>query len=88
MEPSVALDISREAIILLVKVAAPVMIVALVVGLVISLVQALTQIQEQTLTFVPKMLAIFMTLILTLPYIGRELALFAEKLSGMIINGG
>jgi len=88
MEPSVALDLSRDAIILLVKIAAPVMIVALVAGLIVSLFQALTQIQEQTLTFVPKILAIFLTLIITLPYIGHELALFSEKLSSMIVSGG
>ena len=87
MDSSVALDISREAIILLIKIAAPVMLVALVVGLVVSLFQALTQIQEQTLTFVPKMLAIFITLIITLPYIGHELSIFSEKLATMIVNG-
>ncbi len=88
MDPSTTLDISREAIILLVKISAPIMVVALVVGLIISLFQALTQIQEQTLTFVPKILAIFVTLIITLPYIGKELAVFSEKLAVMIVSGG
>ena len=88
MDPSTTLDISREAIILLIRIAAPIMLVALVVGLVISLFQALTQIQEQTLNFVPKILAIFLTLILTLPYMGKELALFSEKLAVMIVSGG
>ena len=63
MDAATTIDISREAILLLVRIAAPVMVIALVVGLVISLFQALTQIQEQTLTFVPKILAIFITLI-------------------------
>lgn len=88
MDPATTLDISREAIILLIKIAAPIMIVALVVGLAVSLFQALTQIQEQTLTFVPKMIAIFITLILTLPFIGKELSTFSERLAAMIAGGG
>ena len=88
MDPGTTLDIGREAILLLIKIAAPVMIVALVVGLIISLFQALTQIQEQTLTFVPKMLEIFVTLIITLPFIGKELGVFSERLAAMIVSGG
>jgi flagellar biosynthetic protein FliQ len=53
------LDVSRDAIFTLVVVSSPVMLVGLVVGLAISLLQALTQIQEMTLAFVPKILAIF-----------------------------
>lgn len=86
MEAAATLDISREAIILLIKISAPLMLVALVVGLTISLLQALTQIQEQTLTFVPKILAIFVTLILTLPFIGREMLVFSEKISSLIVG--
>jgi flagellar biosynthetic protein FliQ len=88
MDPATVLDIGRDAIILLIKISAPIMIIALVVGLVVSLFQALTQIQEQTLTFVPKILAIFITLIITLPFIGKELQIFSEKLASMIISGG
>lgn len=88
MDPATALDVGRDAIILLIKIAAPIMIVALVVGLAVSLFQALTQIQEQTLTFVPKILAIFVTLIITLPFIGKELQVFSERLASMIITGG
>jgi len=88
MDPATTLDISREAILLLIRIAAPIMLVALIVGLIVSLFQALTQIQEQTLTFVPKILAIFLTLIVSLPFIGRELGVLSERLSTMIINGG
>lgn len=88
MDPATTLDIGRDAIILLIRISAPIMIVALVVGLVVSLFQALTQIQEQTLTFVPKILAIFLTLILTLPFIGKEMQIFSERLASMIISGG
>ena len=61
------LDVAREAIYTLVIVAAPVMLVGLGVGVVISLLQALTQIQEQTLAFVPKILAVFVSLLIALP---------------------
>lgn len=87
MDPATTMDISREAILLLIKVSAPVMLAALVVGLAISLFQALTQIQEQTLTFVPKILAIFLMLIITLPFIGKELGNFSDRLSIMISQG-
>jgi len=61
------LDVARYAIWTIVVVSSPLMIVGLVVGVVVSLFQALTQIQEQTLIFVPKILAIFVTLLLALP---------------------
>ncbi len=88
MDPATVLDIARDAIILLIKIAAPIMLVALIVGLIISLFQALTQIQEPTLSFVPKIVAIFVTMLLTLPFIGKELMAFSEKLASMIVNGG
>ena len=56
--------VSSEALYLVIKVAAPVLLVSLVVGLIISIFQTVTSIQEQTLTFVPKIIAIFLTLIL------------------------
>ena len=62
------LDVARDAIWTIVLVSSPLMVVGLVVGVAISLVQALTQIQEMTLVFVPKILAIFVTLILALPF--------------------
>ena len=61
-------DVMRDGIWVLIKVAGPAMIVSLVIGIAISLFQALTQLQEPTLTFVPKILAIFGTLILTMPF--------------------
>ena len=57
------LDVARDAIWTIIVVSSPLMIVGLVVGVVVSLLQALTQIQEQTLVFVPKILAIFVTLL-------------------------
>ena len=62
------LDVARDAIWTIVVVSSPLMVIGLVVGVVVSLFQALTQIQEQTLIFVPKILAIFVTLLLALPF--------------------
>jgi len=67
MDAPEVLEIGREAIWVSIQIGAPVMGVALVVGLAISLVQALTQIQEMTLTFVPKILVIFLSLLIFLP---------------------
>ncbi len=73
------LDIARDAIFTLIIVSAPVMLVGLVVGLAISLLQALTQIQEMTISFVPKILAIFISLLVALPFM-------AEKLHGQMLR--
>lgn len=62
MSTGVVIDIAREALWLIIKCSAPLLIVSLVVGLVISIFQTVTSIQEQTLTFVPKILSIFITL--------------------------
>ena len=59
-----------------------------VVGVVIALFQALTQIQEQTQVFVPKILAIFVTMLLTLPFMGAMLGNYMTRLVDMIIVGG
>jgi flagellar biosynthetic protein FliQ len=62
------LDVARDALVTLVLVASPLMLVGLVIGVVISLLQALTQIQEMTLVFVPKILAIFAAMLIALPF--------------------
>lgn len=81
------LDVAREAIITLVVVSAPVMLVGLAVGVAISLFQALTQIQEMTLTFVPKMLVILVSLLVLLPFMLTTLTTFTESLVSRIISG-
>lgn len=73
MEAADVLDVARDAILVTVLVASPVMLVGLVVGLVIALFQALTQIQEMTLTFVPKIIAIFLSLLLFMPFMGQQM---------------
>lgn len=68
MSPLMFLDLIKETIYLILMLSAPVLIVAMVAGLLISLVQAVTQIQEATLTFVPKILACLFTLVLVSPW--------------------
>jgi len=81
------LDIARGAIFLLLKLSGPLMIVGLVVGVVIALLQALTQIQEMTLVFVPKIIAVFLTLLVTLPYMGQALTSYMDMIFARIISG-
>jgi flagellar biosynthetic protein FliQ len=69
-----ALDLAREAMWVLVAMAAPAMLVGLVVGVVIGILQALTQIQESTLVFVPKILAVFAALILFMPFMAASMS--------------
>lgn len=64
MTQEVIIDIFTQTLVLIIKVSAPMLLVSLVVGLIISILQTITSIQEQTLTFVPKLLAIFLTLML------------------------
>jgi flagellar biosynthetic protein FliQ len=82
------LDIAQEGIWVLIKVSGPVMLVALFVGLIIALFQALTQIQEMTLTFVPKIIAIFVSLFIFLPFMGETLSDFMGMIAERIINLG
>ena len=87
MNPVDTIDFARSAIITLLEIIAPSMLTALVVGLGIGLLQALTQIQEQTLIFVPKILAIFVTLLLALPFMADSLHSHMMRISSRIIGG-
>ena len=87
MTPNDAIDIGRDAIIVSLKLGGPIMMLALVVGIVISLFQALTQIQETTLTFVPKIIAILLGMILLLPFMLSTLTGFTERLFDRVISG-
>lgn len=73
MNEAQALDIAREAVYALLIVSSPLMIIGLAVGLAIAIFQALTQIQEVTLTFVPKIVVIFLSLLVLLPFMLRKL---------------
>jgi flagellar biosynthesis protein FliQ len=81
------LDVARDAIWTIVVVSSPLMVIGLVVGVVVSLFQALTQIQEQTLIFVPKILAIFVTLLLAVPFMADSLHGYMMRISSRIIGG-
>lgn len=81
------LDVARDAIVTLLIVAAPLMLVGLVVGIAISLLQALTQIQETTLVFVPKILAIFVALLIALPFMADALHSNFLRIAARIVSG-
>ncbi len=86
MESTEVIEICRQAIFVLLKISLPLMLVALVVGLLISLFQALTQIQEMTLSFVPKIITIFLALILAMPFMINSLGDFTNDLFKKIAN--
>jgi flagellar biosynthesis protein FliQ len=88
MTGGMVLDIARDGIMVFLKAGAPLMLVALIVGLAISLVQALTQIQEQTLVFVPKIVAVFAAMLLFLPFMGDALAGYMGRVATRIAAGG
>ena len=88
MTSGAILDIARDGIVVFLKVGGPLMVIALVVGLIVSLVQALTQIQEQTLVFVPKIVAVFAALLLFLPFMGDAMAGYMGRVAARIATGG
>ena len=77
-----ATELLRHALLLTLLVAAPVLVVGLLVGFVVSLLQAVTQVQEQTLTFIPKIVAMFACVIMLLPWIGQHVVEFARVVFG------
>ena len=87
MEGAEVLDLGRDALWATVIMSAPAMIAGLVVGLVIAFFQALTQVQEMTLVFVPKILAIFVTMLLALPFMADSLHAHMLRLSARIVGG-
>jgi len=74
------LDIARDSIWVLLLVAGPVMLVALAVGTGIGILQALTQVQEATIVFVPKIVAVFLVLLLMLPFMAQQLGTYMTEL--------
>ncbi|MAK82645.1 flagellar biosynthesis protein FliQ [Phenylobacterium sp.] len=84
MNGAEVLDIGRDAIWLTIQLSAPVLIVGLVVGVGIGLMQALTQIQEATLVYAPKIVAIFLSLLLFLPLMGALMASFMNQIAARI----
>lgn len=79
-----ATDLVRQALLLALIIAGPMLLIGLVVGIFVSLLQAVTQIQEQTLTFIPKIVAMVASAILLMPWIGHRLLEYA---GAMFSNG-
>jgi flagellar biosynthetic protein FliQ len=78
------LDVGRDAIWLTIQLCAPILLVGLIVGVGIGLLQALTQIQEATLVYAPKIVAVFVTLLLFLPLMGGLLSGFMRQIVARI----
>ena len=84
MSGSEVLDVAREAIWVTLQLCAPILLVGLIVGVAIGFLQALTQIQEQTLVFAPKILAVFLALLIFLPMMGALMAGFMQQIAARI----
>jgi flagellar biosynthetic protein FliQ len=84
MNGAEVLDVGRDAIWLTLQLSAPILIIGLIVGVSIGLMQALTQIQEATLVFAPKILAIFLSLLIFLPLMGALLNGFMKQIAARI----
>ncbi len=84
MNGAEVLDVGRDAIWLTIQLSAPVLIVGLVVGVAIGLMQALTQIQEATLVYAPKIVAIFLSLLVFLPLMGALMSSFMTQIASRI----
>ncbi|MCL2469666.1 MAG: flagellar type III secretion system protein FliQ [Alphaproteobacteria bacterium] len=88
MNETEVITICREAIIVMMKVGGPLLLTGLVTGILISLIQTLTQIQEMTLTFIPKILAVFAMTMLLFPFMIATLGGFAHSLADRIVQIG
>jgi len=80
MDTGHAVDLVRHSLIMALTVSAPMLLIGLVVGIVISLLQAVTQIQEQTLTFIPKITAMILAAIMLMPWIEQHVIEFAQAM--------
>jgi len=86
MSPELVINLVQNALYVLILVCAPVLLVSLAVGLFVSILQAATQINEMTLTFIPKLLALFLTLVLAGPWMLNTLIDFTVRLFKNIPN--
>ncbi len=80
MDVDLAVELARQAIVLSLLIAAPVMLMAVLVGLAISILQAVTQIQDQTLSFVPKIVVMFLTMLYVLPWVIDRMVEYSTNL--------
>lgn len=86
MSETLILDIARDALITMLMVSGPILLIGLATGVMISLFQTLTSIQEMTLTFVPKILVVFSSIIVLLPFMIRQLTEFFQRLMDIMIG--
>jgi flagellar biosynthesis protein FliQ len=87
METKDAVDLIRETLVLAMMISGPMLLIGMGVGIVVSLLQAITQIQEQTLTFVPKIAAMIVAALVLMPWIGQRLLEYAATIfSGGMVN--
>jgi flagellar biosynthetic protein FliQ len=84
MSVGFAIELLNRAVMMALLTAAPLLVTALVIGVLVSLVQALTQIQEQTLTFIPKLLAVAVVMLLSLPWMVRELVGYITQIFNLL----
>lgn len=82
MTPGVAVDLSRDALLATLVLAGPIMAIGMVVGLAISIVQAVTQLQEQTLTFVPKIVGMGIAAAFFMPWLVMRMVEYTQRLWG------
>jgi flagellar biosynthetic protein FliQ len=84
MNSQVAVDLLQRSLTLIITVGGPLLLTALVVGVVVSLAQAVTQVQEQSLTFIPKLLLVALVFVISLPWMMRAMVSFTANLFRMM----
>ncbi|WP_416798002.1 flagellar biosynthesis protein FliQ [Ciceribacter azotifigens] len=87
MNEADALDIMQAAVWTVLVASGPAVLAAMVVGVVIALIQALTQVQEMTLTFVPKIVTILIVIGISAPFVGGQIALFSNLVFSRVQSG-
>lgn len=87
MNEADALDIMQAAVWTVLVASGPAVLAAMIVGVTIALIQALTQVQEMTLTFVPKIVAILVTIGISAPFVGGQIGLFANLVFSRVQTG-
>ena len=87
MDPADAMELARSGLLVTLTIAGPMLMASLIVGVVIGLFQALTQIQEMTLTFVPKLVVLSLVMLASLPMIGEAMSTFTTQVAARIVSG-
>jgi flagellar biosynthetic protein FliQ len=86
MDPQAAIDLGREAVNMALMLGAPVLVCGMIVGLAVGLLQAMTQVQEQTVSFLPKLVAMIIVLSMSLPWVVNEMVRYSHDLIVNIPN--